>query len=328
MKNLNSIVYIYSVERESATGIDKWINESSGKSLKKTKIGQTKTTLKALYSSKVGGIANYISYTPWIGDDGKPVTDESGNQLTLQDKEEQFWNKPKGYFNNNPRTREDNDNKTPLTYWQRSEWKFNDGATMLDLSNMDERMCYYMCLASKRVANSEKELRDHKWPYAEFYIAIENESDEMQYNKNSRKIEAFASLRSKSMTPVMRRKIADILEITKPQASLSEETVVNSLYRFIDTSDFRRNSNLEKLLGLYHKLSTATGREEIEARHILIRALDARVIYHKAGTYTWIRPEGKLVIGEKHSEAIDFLLNPKKEDLVEDIIKQIEARTV
>lgn len=328
MKNLNSIVYIYSVERESATGIDKWINESSGKSLKKTKIGQTKTTLKALYSSKVGGLANYISYTPWIDENGKQVTDELGNPLTLQDKEEQFWNKPKGYFSNQPRTREDNDRKAPLTYFQRSEWKFNDGATMLDLSNMDERMCYYMSLGSKRVADSEKELRDHKWPYAEFYIAIANESDEMQYTKNNRKIEAFASLKAKSMTPVMKRKIADILEITKPQASLSEETVVNNLYRYIDTSDFRRTSNIEKLLSLYNKLSTAPGREEIEARHLLTRALDARVIYHKAGTYTWIRPEGKLVIGEKYSEAIDFLLNPKKEELVEDILKQIEARTV
>jgi hypothetical protein len=329
MNNLNKKVYIYSVDKESATGIHKWTNESSGRSLRKTKIGGTKTTLKALYSSKVGGLANYISHTPWMDENGNQMKDGDGNLLTLQDKEEQYWNKPKGYFTNRARTREDNDNKAPITYFQRKEWPLNDGATIFDLSLMDDRMGYYMALDSKRVANSEKEYKNHEWPYAEFYIAIENESDEMKYAKTQRKSKAFASLHHKDMTPIMARKFVDILNLINTLAVASQEQVQNLLYDYIDKSGYNHNSNLQKFENLFSLLKTATGREELEARHLLKRAEDARVVYSKAGTYTWIRPEGhKLVIGEKYQEAIDFLTNPKKEDFVEDIIKQIEARKI
>ncbi|MCA9776236.1 MAG: hypothetical protein KC800_05950 [Candidatus Eremiobacteraeota bacterium] len=328
MELKNKKVYIYSVEKESATGIDKWINESSGRSMKKTKIGVAKSSLKALYSSKVGGLANYISYTPWLDENGAPMKDDKGNTLTLQDKEEKFWNKPKGYFNNTPRTREDNTNQAPITYFQRMEWAFNDGSTVLDLNLMDDRMCYYMCLESKYVANSEKELKGHKFPYAEYFIAIENESDELKYAKTQQKVKAFASLFNKDMTPITARKFTDILGLSNTQAILSQEQIQNLLYEYIDKSGYTGNSNIQKYDSLFNLLRTAPGREELEARHLLKRAEDARVIYSKAGTYTWVRPEGKLIIGDKHSEAIDFLTNPKKLELVEDIIKQIEARTL
>ena len=57
-------VFIQSIPRETATKISDWTNDTSGKKLKKTKIGRCRDTLQALWSPRVGGLANYISYTP------------------------------------------------------------------------------------------------------------------------------------------------------------------------------------------------------------------------------------------------------------------------
>lgn len=94
-------VFIQSIPRETATKISDWTNDSSGKKLKKTKIGRCRDTIMCLYNPKYGGLANGLSYKPWM-EDGKQKTDENGNKLTLQDREEQRWNLPKGYLTNRP----------------------------------------------------------------------------------------------------------------------------------------------------------------------------------------------------------------------------------
>ena len=48
-------VFIYSKEVETATGIDQWANDTSGRRLKKTKIGRARDTVQALFSSRYGG---------------------------------------------------------------------------------------------------------------------------------------------------------------------------------------------------------------------------------------------------------------------------------
>lgn len=88
------------------------------------------------------------------------------------------------------------------------------------------------------------------------------------------------------------------------------------------------NSNIDKFEEVTKLLKTKPGREELEARYLLKRAIDNRVIYEKQGTYTWIRPEGKIVIGDKFSEAIDFILNPKKQTFVEELESQVKAKEI
>lgn len=112
-------VFIYSIPRSTATGISDWTNDASGKRLQKIKIGRCTDSIQALYSPKVGGLANYISYTPYLNPEtGTPFLDERGEAMMLQAYLEQKWNKPKGYFNNTPPgkyTAKDED----LTYFQR-----------------------------------------------------------------------------------------------------------------------------------------------------------------------------------------------------------------
>lgn len=84
----------------SAYGLNKMTDPTSGLSLQKTKYGRSSDALRALYSGKVGGLLNGLSYKPWLDENGKQKVDSGGRKLTWQDREEQRWNKPTGYLTN------------------------------------------------------------------------------------------------------------------------------------------------------------------------------------------------------------------------------------
>ena len=130
-------VFIYSIPRDSAFGIENWTSVSSGVKLNKNKIGRCRDGIQALYNPKYGGLANGLSYKPWI-ENGVQVKDSEGNLLTLQHKLEKKWNLPKDYLTNRPYRKGDPIKESEWTYFQRKSWKLNDGATVLDLSNMDD----------------------------------------------------------------------------------------------------------------------------------------------------------------------------------------------
>ena len=322
-----SKVFIYSIPtRESALGIHKWKNETSGKPLKKTKIGRATDGIQALYSPRYGGLANGLSYKPWI-EDGKQKKAPDGTPLTLQHKMEQKWNKPKGYFTNRPWMKGDSLKEADMTYYQKKVWRLNDGATMLDLELMDDELFYYVCLDSKFVANSEKEWRAHKWPKATHYIALENENAQIKYKKNAIRSKAFAALHSDDMTPSMVHKVAAILDLTSSLTDITVEQGHNLLYSYIESSSFTPGNNIDKFNELYNLLKESTGRVELEARFLLKKALDSRVIYEYQGEYKWIRPKGELILGNTYQEAINFLINKKKQVLVEELEKTIQVKT-
>lgn len=321
---MSKLVFVHSIPRPSALGISDWTNNSSGIKLKKIKVGKTRDSLMAVYSHKVGGLANYISYTPWIRD-GEQVKDpQTGRGLTLQDYMEEKWNKPKGYFTNRAWREGDSLDTDKMTYFQTKSWKFNDGSTVFDLSKMDDEMGYYVCLASSLIANSEKEWRSHKWPKAEYYIAIENEGEEIKYQRTQIKSKAFAILHDPSITEEDKRKMAVLLNLFSARTSPTPQNLHNTLFNYIDTSDYNPGSNIDKFVSLHTLLNSPHGREQFEARFILQKAIDYRVVYEKAGTYTWNRPNHPLVMGERIEEAVEFILNPKKAKEVEEILASLK----
>lgn len=312
-------VFIYSTRRSTTTGVSEFVNDTSGKSLNKSKIGQTKDTLRALYSPKIGGLANYISYTQWLKPDGSPYTDEKGHPLMLQSYFEEKYNLPTGYLTNRAWRKGDSIKDEDLTYFQKASWKMNDGCTVFDLSTLEGEMGYYVMLASHLVANSEKEYLSHKWPKAIYYIAHENESEEIKYTRNELKTKAFATLHSSDLTDVYKRKLVSLLGLVSSKSQLTSQQVHNLLFEYIDKSTFTSGSNIDKFNAITSLLSTPDGREQFEARYILQQALDLRIIYEKQDTYTWVRPQGTLVLGERYQEAVDFILNPKKTLEVEEL---------
>lgn len=188
-------------------------------------------------------------------------------------------------------------------------------------------MGYYVMLASSKVANSEREWREHKWPKAEFYISLENESDEIKHKKSSLKAKAYAALESSDLTSALKRKIVSLLDIASTRSSLTTEQVENALFDFVDKSTFLAGSNIDRLNEVLGLLKTPHGREQFEARYLLKQAIDNRVVYEKQDTYTWNRSKGPIVIGDRYSEAIDFILNPKKVAEVEELMAEIAAKS-
>jgi len=60
----------------------------------------------------------------------------------------------------------------------------------------------------------------------------------------------------------------------------------------------------------------------------LKEAIDNRVIFEKQGAYNWVRPAGAIVLGETQGEAVDFLMNPKKSALVEELAQAIKLKNL
>lgn len=81
------LVFVKSIPRRTATLIGEWRNPTSDKKMEKTKIGNCKDAITALYSPRVGGLLNGLSYKPWM-ENAKQKLDSEGKSLTLQQKME------------------------------------------------------------------------------------------------------------------------------------------------------------------------------------------------------------------------------------------------
>ncbi len=125
-----------------------------------------------------------------------------------------------------------------------------------------------------------------------------------------------------------KKKFVHILGLASSQTELTDAAVLNLLNSFIEASDYSPSSNINKYNALFNLTKTPHGREELEARHLLKRAVDGRVMYEKQGTYNWNRPEGAIRLGETYTEAIEFVLDPKKQSIIEELERELKLRGV
>lgn len=320
------IVFVQSIPRPNALGLDAWVT-ANGQKIKKNKVGpRASTFIRALYDPKVGGLANYISYTPWI-ENAEPQLDKNGKPLFLQQKLERKWNLPEGMLHNRPINLESYLDKpvTELSYFQSKRWKLVDGTTAFDLSSMDDELGYYVLLASSKVANSLSEYERRLWPKAEFFIVHTMEDEALRYEKLYSKSKAFALIHDPLFTDEIKRKIVNLLELASVKADLTMHQVHNLLVDYIESNSSA--GRLDKFFSYANLLSTAEGRAQFEAMHLLKSALDTRVIWEKQDVYTWVKPDGSsLPIADRYSEAVDFMLNPKKRKEVDEITAQVQKK--
>lgn len=325
---MSKLIFIKSIPRETATKISDWVSDSSGVKIKKTKIGRASDRLMALYSDKVGGLANYISYN-YYNDPvtGQPVLNEKKEPMLLQEYLEKKWNKPQGFFSNQAASKHYRGDGSDLGYYYQTSWTLRDGTTVLDMSKMDDELGYYVMLASSKVANSERELKEHKWPKAMWYISIENESNELKYSRNQMMTKAFALLDSSDFTDSLKRKAVSILGIASSRGAIPNEQVFNFLHEYISSSSFGPGSNIEKLFNITNLLKTKDGKDKFEAMWILKQAQDHRIIWEKQDVWNWIQSNNQtIVIADRYADAVEFIVNPKKASEVEEIIKQIKEK--
>jgi hypothetical protein len=325
---MSKLVFIQTIPRPTASGISDWVSDTSGVKLKKTKVGRAKDRLMALYSDKVGGLANYISYNYYNDPKtGQPVLNDAGKPMLLQEYLEKKWNKPPGFFTNQAVSRHYKGDGSDFTYFQQQVWSLADGSTVLDLDKMDDELGYYVMLASSKVANSEKEWREHKWPKATHYIALENESEELTYARTQMKSKAYAALHSPELNEAVKRKIVSLLGLTSTLSKWSEQQVHNALVQWIESSSYTAGSNIDRFQNFVTMLKTAPNREKFEAMYLLKNAEDLGIVRSKQDIWTWLNPKGSPVtMGNRYSEALDFILNPKKADEVLEIKQNIKER--
>lgn len=117
-----------------------------------------------------------------------------------------------------------------------------------------------------------------------WYIAIENESDELKYSRNQIISKAHGMLNNSDFTDLLKRKAVAILGIDNSRSALTTERVFNALHEYISSSSFGPGSNIEKLTNLVNLLSTKDGREKFEAMWILKQAQDYNIVYSKQDT--------------------------------------------
>jgi hypothetical protein len=325
---MSKLVFIMSIPRQTATGISDWVSTSSGLKMKKTKVGRATDSLVALPSQKIGGLANYISYNYKVDPaTGQVEKDENGEQITIQTFLEKKWGKPKGFFSNALPPKDYKGSGADLGYYFNKSWQLLDGTTVLDLSKMDDEIGYYVMLASSKVANSEKEWREHKWPKATHYIALENESEEIKYKRTQAKTKAFSFLHDSHLTDSVKQKLIALLDVASSRTKLSTEQIHNLLFDYIDATTSPAGKNIDKFNHYMSLLKTADGKAKFEVMYMLKQAQEVRLVYSKQDIWTWIRESGAtLVIGDKYSEAVDFLLNPKKKDEYDELKAQIKAK--
>ena len=304
-----------------------WVDPKTNKPLNRSKVLQGVGTYFSVgYSPRIGGYATGL-YKPWIENGQQKV--ENGKPLTLQDYYEKKHNVPSGTYHNRPsdvRGQNMNKEETRSFYEINMATRLVDGTNVFNLDEPLNELWYEAFLESPFVANSEKEWREHKWPKAQFYIAMENESDEIKFTRTHKVSKALAQLHDDDLTLPYKRILLVVLGIVNSRTVLSEEQVHNLLFDYIESSKTGVASNIDKFTELFTLLKTPKGKSELEARFLLQKLVDYRIVAEKQGSYTWLKATGPIVLGENYTEAIDFLLSPKKIALVDELKQELSFK--
>lgn len=335
MTNIESTkVIIKTIPRETASKISEFRNGPNGKKMNRTKLGRCKDTIRAMESIKTGALLtglDKVVKNPFFQTEKDLPTEfdyiKKQETATLQEILEIKHGKSKGYYTNKPWRTYDGYKPEKLTFFQTFKYSLNDGSTILDLANPIEEVAYYMLKASPKVAESNKPEDRHKKPKADFYIADVNESIQEKFSKKKLYGEATVKLNDSKLTPSYQRKLCKVLGLVKGDATtISDEQIYLILDTYLEEGFKSKEENLNKFLESYALTQSAEGRNEIEAMVLLEDLVNYRIVTDSRGTYTWISKQ--IVLGQRKAEAIDFLLDPKKQPERDELEKQLKAKLV
>lgn len=328
-------VIIKTIPRDTASKISEFRNGVNGKKMNRTKLGRCKDTIRALGSNKLGG--NLLTGLDKVVNNPYYKTQKDlpkefdylkeQETATLQEILEVKHKRPKGYYTNRAWQPSDGYKGENLTFFQKFKVALNDGATILDLSNPLEEISYYLLKASPKVAESNKPEDRQKKPKADFYIADKNESIQEKFTKKKLYNEAATKLNDPKFTPSYQRKLTKILGLIKGDATtIPDEQIYLFLDTFIEDGLKGKEDNLNQFLDTYKLTQSAEGRNELEALVLLEDLVTYRLVSDSRGTYTWISKQ--IVIGQRKAEAVDFLLDPKKQPERDELERQLKAKLI
>lgn len=331
---MESTVIIRSIPRQTATKISEFKDRKTGKKLNKNKIGKCKDAFRAQYSEKTGKLLtglNEVVSNPYYKSDKDIPSDflyvKNLERISLQELLEIKHGVPKGYYTDRAWQPGDGYNEAKLTFFQKFKFKLNDGSTILDLSKPLDEIAYYMFKAHPLVANSNKLEDKILKPKAEYYVSDKNESIQEKYTKKKQYNDCVTKLEDNKFTPSYQRKVAKALELFKGDVStVTDESVYIALDTFLDEGYKSKPENLSNFEQVYKLTTSADGRKELEAICLLFDLVSYRIVTDTKGTYTWVAKQ--IVLGQRMAEAIDFLLDPKKQPEKDEMERQLKIKLI
>jgi hypothetical protein len=327
-------VFVYKIARPSASKITEIINGKNQKRLNQTKIdGKIKETFQVPLSGSTRKLATGLDKEVDNPLKGEQINNPAFQFLATQDKAllqhliEYKYNFDKGYLNSIPA---DINNKKHLenpSFYQTFRYKLNDGLTVLNLNNIDDLLAYYSMLEHHRFANSKKEWEAGKFPSADYYLAEMDETENEKYSKKQYKDRAKSELSlGKVADSDTQKKFVKLLLPQISKGRLTDAQAYNALSEGIDNNE--RYKDGEEFIVKYNKLvkllQDAPGKARFNALVLLQEGVNTYVLTDKGGTYNWVAKD--LIIGASKEKAIDWILDPNKADLVQELEEQVITR--
>jgi len=327
-------VFVYRIARPSASKITEIINGKNQKRLNQTKIdGKIKETFQVPLSASTRKLATGLDREVDNPLKGEQINNPQFQFLATQDKAllqhliEYKYNFEKGYLSSLPA---DINNKKHLespSFYQTFRYKCNDGLTVLTLSNIDNLLAYYSMLEHHKFANSKKEWEAGKFPYADYYLAEMDETENEKYSKKQYK--------DKAKSELMLGKVADsdtqkkFVKLLIPQISkgrLTDAQAYNALSEGIDNNERYKDGEefIVKFNRLCKLLQDAPGKTRFNALVLLQESINTYLVTDKGGTYTWVAKD--VIIGASKEKAIDWIIDPNKADLVQELQEQVMSQ--
>lgn len=322
--------------KQSAQGIHNWTanKQIDGKKLNKTKNGNAGYIYGPIYSLKTGRLTTGLDVlieNPFTQDEIKGFGEEwqylaKREKITRQDWLEVKHKRPKGFYTSEPWVKEKHGHAEGLTFMHKFKCNLNDGSTFLDLNNALDELAYYMLATNYKFCAPSYRAYTHgladgkRFPYATHYIASEEEDEQIKHSYKTKRNKAFAALESDEMTDEVLTQICKSLNWHKVSGKL-----YNAVSEKIENAEMKSPANdVEKFMDKVALLKDAKGRAELKAQADLQTFLDARIINSIKDTYTWISKG--IVIGQRRSEAIEYILDEAKSPEVKEMKKELKAK--
>ena len=189
-------------------------------------------------------------------------------------------------------------------YWRDFAVHIGDKDEIYDISAPLHQLDVAILKASKRVANSLEELTQGKWPGAEYYLS--NAEEEAQTANEDVVLRKKASKIYVNMNFSEMRKFLKL--IGRKSDSMSDVAVDNAVDEIVQ-------SDPEMFINLVNE-------ENFEERVFIMTCVGLNILRERTGMYYY----GDEMIGGTLQEAADFIKNPKNNDVVVALKKQVDAK--
>lgn len=191
-------------------------------------------------------------------------------------------------------------------YWQTFKVKLEDKTMIFDTKIPFQELQISLMRASKYVANSQKEYDEGKWPYAKYVIYDEQQETE----KKARTAEVKANA-NQLFSKLSHSKRVDLLKVFGRAAdSSSEEFSYAKLYEIVEDEPKR----------FIEVASMST--EEVKTKALIFDLENKGILRTKGTAYLYNDQQ----IGFDYDSTVDYLLNPKNQELFIKLTDDLKAR--